>query len=285
MESFLEEPLEGWRIGSASDKHRPDEVTRVHTLPEGVDEVWQPINVLGKGAFGEVWEEKCQRGPQKDELRAVKIISKTNAGFSRSSQRELQALDAFSAKHNESQSIDGKAPFPERESSRIAWQVTIGLNYMHKKGFLHRDLKPQNILVHTPGPDWKVKIADFGIAKHIAGPSLYTEYMGSYGYIAPELFDTADEYTEAADIWALGAVVFTMCTGAPPFEQPKYLLEYRAGMRGFPSQVLGLTTGFCIDFILGAMHANPRSRLRIQDLLGHEWLSKDKSLERMMSNG
>lgn len=148
-------------------------------------------------------------------------------------------------------------------------------------------LTHKNILVDKLGPAWQVKIADFGLARNIAGPSLYTQYIGTYGYIAPELFESSDAYTAAADIWALGAVVFCMCTGAPPFEQPKHLLEYRAGTRGFPSQVLGFATGFCIDFILGTMQANPRHRLDMDDIMDHEWLSSsrgNKTVGDMMSN-
>lgn len=142
-------------------------------------------------------------------------------------------------------------------------------------------LKSKNILVDTPGPEWKVKLADFGIARNIGGPTLYTHYIGTYGYIAPELFESSDAYTAAVDIWALGAVVFCMCTGAPPFEQPQHLLQYCAGMRCFPSQVLGLSTGFCIDFILGTMHANPRQRLEMDQIMDHEWLSMERTIMNM----
>lgn len=124
---------------------------------------------------------------------------------------------------------------------------------------------------------------DFGIARNIAGPTLYTHYIGTYGYIAPELFESSDAYTTSVDIWALGAVVFCMCTGAPPFEQPKHL-EYRAGRISFPSQVLGLQTGFCVDFILGTMLANPQQRLEIDDVMEHEWLSLNRTVRTMMSD-
>ncbi|KAJ4408217.1 hypothetical protein N0V85_004265 [Neurospora sp. IMI 360204] len=164
----------------------------------------------------------------------------------------------------------------------------MGLRFMHQKGFLHRDLKPLNILVDAPGPEWKVKLANFGIARNVAGltlSTLYTHYIGTYGYIAPELvFESPDAYTAAADIWALGAVVFCMYTGAPPFEQPKHLLEYRAGTRGFPAEMLGLSTGLCINFILGTMHANPRQRLDMYETMEHEWLCMDRTVSNMMSN-
>lgn len=132
------------------------------------------------------------------------------------------------------QYIDDTAPLPESEGSLIAKQIAIGLRHMHQKGFLHRDLKPllgmsayhpppsqittgfpaihlllksntavksKNILVDTPGPEWKVKLADFGIARNIAGPTLYTHYIGTYGYISlPSYSHHRDAYTVAVDI-------------------------------------------------------------------------------------
>ncbi|EGO57475.1 hypothetical protein NEUTE1DRAFT_41361 [Neurospora tetrasperma FGSC 2508] len=281
MESFLEAPLKDWRIGSAFDEHHPNAKLRHHAVPGGAFEQWRPIHLLGEGTFGEVYKEKCEHGFFPGKLRAVKRISKEQAGFLKSSQRELQALATFSKKNDPRQYIDDNAPFPETEGSLIAKQVAIGLRYMHQTGFLHRDLKPLNILIDTPGPGWKVKLADFGIARNIAGPTLYTHYIGTYGYIAPELFESSDAYTAAVDIWALGAIVFCMCTGSPPFEQPQYLLQYRAGIRCFPSQVLGLSTGFCIDFIMGTMHANSRQRMDMDEIMDHEWLSMERTVMNM----
>ncbi|KAK3505248.1 kinase-like domain-containing protein, partial [Neurospora crassa] len=159
-----------------------------------------------------------------------KIISKEQAGFLKSSQRELQALATLSKKNDPRKYIDGKAPFPETEGSLIAKQVAIGLRYMHQKGFLHRDLKPLvylHITYHPhksqKGPGWKVKLADFGIARNIAGPTLpiHPQHWQVWlpRYIAPGLFESSDAYLYGGcrhlGTNYLGAIVFCMCTGAP----------------------------------------------------------------------
>lgn len=101
------------------------------------------------------------------------------------------------------------------EAVEIALQVCAGLAHAHAAGLVHRDIKPQNLLLH---PDGTVKIADFGIARSAHGTRL-TEIgsvLGTASYLAPEQA-AGGEVTAAADIYALGAVCYQMLTARTPY--------------------------------------------------------------------
>jgi serine/threonine protein kinase len=184
------------------------------------------------------------------------------------------------------------APLPELEAASIVSQAAQALQYMHRKKFVHRDIKPlvcpagkfhdeipltylKNILVSCPGPNWHVKVADFGISKNTDGTSLGTHYIGSPGYMAPELYgDPSVKYTTAVDVWSLGAVAFCLRTGDPPFRTIKHLLDYARDHRvQFPLRKLGSSSGFCMNFVLGTMAELPERRFTIDHVLAHDWLS------------
>ncbi|GES66292.1 kinase-like protein [Aspergillus terreus] len=296
MEVFTESPLRGWRLQTT--KNHGD---WYHTQSTGI-ESWRPVKSLGSGSFGEVWQEQCTSGPSRSSVRAVKHLPKRQAKFLEMSQRELNALVTFSAteykhyfvqflgwfddpdnlyiamefvEHGNLQSFIS-APFPEREAAGIITQVARALQYMHQRNFVHRDVKPLNILVSSPRPNWHVKLADFGIAKKTDGTSLETHYIGSPGYMAPELYgDPSRHYTAAVDVWALGAVAFCLRTCSPPFRTIKHLLDYAHDHRvQFPIRPLGTSSGFCMNFVLGTMADLPERRLTIEHVLAHEWLSQ-----------
>jgi serine/threonine protein kinase len=101
------------------------------------------------------------------------------------------------------------------EAVALALQVCAGLETAHQAGLVHRDVKPQNLLV-TPGGT--VKIADFGIARSLDATELTAAgtVLGTAAYLAPEQA-AGETVTAAADVYALGAVLYELLTGRPPF--------------------------------------------------------------------
>jgi len=109
-------------------------------------------------------------------------------------------------------------PLAEDETLDVAIQVAEGLEEAHKKGIIHRDIKPANIMITPKG---LVKIMDFGLAK-VSGARATREglIMGTLAYMSPEQArgEAADH---RSDIWSLGAVIYEMVTGSPPFPGEK----------------------------------------------------------------
>jgi len=107
------------------------------------------------------------------------------------------------------------APLPDSEIRRIGSAVASSLDYAHRRGLVHRDVKPQNILL---GDDNRPRLTDFGIAQALASSSLTRTgaVMGSVHYLAPELV-RGRSATAASDVYGLGAVLYEMATGRVPF--------------------------------------------------------------------
>ena len=94
----------------------------------------------------------------------------------------------------------------EEEIKDITYQTLLGLYHMHKYGFFHRDMKPENLLLTGK----KVKIGDFGLAREIRSIPPYTEYVSTRYYRAPECILRTTNYSSPIDIWALGCIMAEM---------------------------------------------------------------------------
>lgn len=101
-----------------------------------------------------------------------------------------------------------------KEVLSIAIQVARGIEAAHNKGIIHRDIKPQNIMISKDG---KVKVTDFGIAKAVTSNTVHADMMGSVHYTSPE--QARNGYVSfKSDIYSLGIVMYEMATGRVPFD-------------------------------------------------------------------
>ncbi|KAJ3050865.1 hypothetical protein HK097_008154, partial [Rhizophlyctis rosea] len=101
----------------------------------------------------------------------------------------------------------------EGEVKKLIFQVLQGLAHMHKHGFFHRDMKPENLLMSGE----VVKIADFGLAREIRSRPPYTEYVSTRWYRAPEVLLRSTSYSSPIDIWAVGCILSELFTLRPLF--------------------------------------------------------------------
>jgi WD40 repeat protein/tRNA A-37 threonylcarbamoyl transferase component Bud32 len=134
---------------------------------------------------------------------------------------EHNGLPYFSMELVEGDSVErrlGGAPLPVREAAALAETVARAMHYAHERGILHRDLKPANILLTGDGT---AKITDFGLAKRLDGQAGLTQsgaILGTPSYMAPEqAAGRAGAVGPAADVYALGAILYECLTGRPPF--------------------------------------------------------------------
>jgi len=129
------------------------------------------------------------------------------------------------------------------------------------------------------GPDWWVKIADFGISKRTEASALRT-VVGTEAYLAPEVRgiytmdakpEDADVYSLAVDMWSVGAIAFQMLAGRSPFPDGLSLFHYVVSSSPFPMD--GAIGTECADFVRKTMAASPRHRPTAGDALAHPWVA------------
>lgn len=93
-------------------------------------------------------------------------------------------------------------------------EITLAIGHLHRQGIIYRDLKPENILLDAQG---HIKLTDFGLCKeHILDGSVTHTFCGTIEYMAPEILKRTG-HGKAVDWWSLGALLFDMVTGTPPF--------------------------------------------------------------------
>ena len=119
---------------------------------------------------------------------------------------------------------------------KIASRICEALDYMHFHKIVHRDLKPQNIMICNNGG---IRVMDFGIAKSLKMRRItfvgFSPSMGTPDYMAPEQVK-GKRGDERTDIYALGAILYEMCTGATPFEGESPYAVMNARLTGDPGR-------------------------------------------------
>lgn len=199
---------------------------------------FEELEVVGDGAFGVV--TKC-RDKETGDLVAIKKMKKRYSSFEECLQlKEVKSLRKIKHQNivrllqvfreNEYlflvfelmgksllKTINSRGGYPEDDVRKIMTQILTGLNCIHKQGFFHRDMKPDNLL-------WKdddmsvLKIADFGLAREIRSRPPYTEYISTRWYRAPENILRIVNYNSPVDIWACGVIMAELFIARPLFQ-------------------------------------------------------------------
>lgn len=204
-----------------------------------LDNRYELIELIGRGGMANVYKAKCHRLNRmvavkilksdladnaefrrrfRDESRAVAQLSHANIvsvyDVSRSDDMEyivMELIDGITLK----QYMERRGQMDWREALHFVIQIMRALSHAHSRGIIHRDIKPQNIMVLRDG---SVKVADFGIACLAdAAQTLTQEALGSVHYISPEQA-RGDRIDARSDIYSSGVVLYEMLTGRLPFE-------------------------------------------------------------------
>jgi serine/threonine-protein kinase len=153
--------------------------------------------------------------------------------------------------------IDAAGPLPPARAAEIVGSVLDALSYAHSRGLIHRDVKPQNILL---GADGTARLADFGIA-HLAGGSTTrtAAILGSAHYLSPEQ-SRGEEATVQSDIYATGVVLYESLAGRPPFDGPNALAIAHLHLREAPPSLPPSTPAALAAAATRALEKDPQAR-------------------------
>lgn len=252
---------------------------------------------LGEGHFGKVLLARDRR--TKDKF-AVKVISKDNHELRSQTliQRELAILKLVNH-HNIVRLYDlfdtpeklyfvleympGGALYEvlkvkgfelsEERASLIIKDILHGLAYLHSKGIVHRDVKPENILTTSKEWPFTSKLSDFGLSNFLGTGALESK-VGTPYFCAREVV-TNETYGTKADLWSLGVVTYEMLSGRKPFEgkhTKSVLYAILDGRYNFPQEIWQYISPEARDFVSKLICIDVNRRLSAEEALKHPWI-------------
>lgn len=194
------------------------------------------MGCIGEGSYGKVYKGQRKYSANVVALKFIPKVGKSERELRglrqeieimRNLQHEniVQMLDSFETEEELVvvmdyadgelfQILEDDGTLPEDQVRHIACQLVSALYYLHSHRILHRDMKPQNILL---AKGEKVKLCDFGFARTMSFDTLVlTSVKGTPLYMAPEIVKD-QPYDHTADLWALGCILYELYTGTPPF--------------------------------------------------------------------
>ena len=246
---------------SNDKKKRTNTLFSKHKTIKNVSlEDFQVMKVLGRGSFGKVTLVQYKQTGEYYAMKSLKkdvLLDQDQVESTILEKKILQSLDhpflvgmIFCFQTEERiyfimpfvrggelfQHLRSTKFFPEEKVKFYAASIGLALDYLHSKGIIYRDIKPENILI---GEDGYLKLIDFGMAKIIKNGEKATSFCGTPEYLAPEII-TGEGHNASADWWSFGILIFEMLYGIPPFysdnDEKMYALITHAELR-FPKKI------------------------------------------------
>ena len=296
-------PNEAWDVSIFKSSTTEDGMTRSTTVTDDVTKEWKLQDKLGVGSTSTVF--KCVSVSNPDIACACKVINKKRLGVSKKRQSQMIAIaknEVALMKKLSHDCIVRLMGFYENDKDlyvitelmnggelldivmdsgnlnnfqalTVARRIGAGIMHLHQIGIMHRDIKPENILLKVKGDLNTVKLIDFGLSKSATNTK---SFIGTQGYLAPEMSPTRKEYTPAVDMWALGITLYAIMTGCLPFDDDQEALNQDGAkiIASFPSDMWENRDKRCIDAVKGLLDLDPKKRLTAEQFCNHEWLKR-----------
>ncbi|XP_032336141.1 serine/threonine-protein kinase 36 isoform X4 [Camelus ferus] len=254
-------------------------------------EKYHVLEMIGEGSFGRVYKGRRKYSAQVVALKFIPKLGRSEKEL-RNLQREIEImrglrhpnivhmLDSFEtdkevvvvtdyAEGELFQILEDDGKLPEDQVQAIAAQLVSALYYLHSHRILHRDMKPQNILLAKGGG---IKLCDFGFARAMSTNTMVlTSIKGTPLYMSPELVEERP-YDHTADLWSVGCILYELAVGTPPFYTTSIFqlisLILKDPVRWPP------TISPCFkNFLQGLLTKDPQQRLSWPDLLHHPFIA------------
>ncbi|XP_059810045.1 serine/threonine-protein kinase 36 isoform X3 [Hypanus sabinus] len=249
------------------------------------------LNLIGEGSFGRVYKGRRKFSGQVVALKFIPKVGRSEKEL-RCLQREIdimrglrhpnviQLLDSFHtdqevvvvteyAEGELFQVLEDDGSLSEEQVREIAGQLVSALYYLHSHRVLHRDLKPQNVLIGKGGI---LKLCDFGFARAMSQQTLVlTSIKGTPLYMSPELVEERP-YDHTADLWSLGCILYELFVGTPPFYTSSIFQLVSIIVRDPVKWPKGISSQFK-EFLQGLLTKDPNQRLSWPGLLHHPFVA------------
>ncbi|XP_047315771.1 mitogen-activated protein kinase kinase kinase 3-like [Impatiens glandulifera] len=267
---------------------------------------WKKGRLLGRGTFGQVYLGFNSGSGQMCAIKEVKFFSDDNTSKECLKQlnQEINLLNKLShpniVQYYGSEMGDATlsvyleyvsggsihkllqeyGPFKEPVIQSYTRQILSGLAYLHGRNTVHRDIKGANILVD---PNGEIKLADFGMAKHITNCSSMLSFKGSPYWMAPEVVMNMNGYSLPVDIWSLGCTILEMASSKPPWSQYEGVAAiFKIGNSKDIPEIPDHLSNDAKNFINLCLQRDPAARPSAMKLLDHPFL-RDQGSPRFSS--
>ena len=265
---------------------------------EGLDvrDFYRLGRVLGSGQFGKVRRAVSVFDPSLEV--AVKSIDKTKIKTPETFMREVEILrlmdhpnivkifetfEDSKSYHIVMELCQGKeliiclgdlGGFDEKRASSILIKILSAVNYMHKHGICHRDLKLENFIGTCKETETEIKLIDFGLSRKFCKPNSMRTVVGTPYYVAPEV--VSGNYSEKCDIWSCGVILFMILSGKMPFNgwDTEDLVKQICTLKiEFKGPHWANVSELAKDLVLKLLNRDVQARLSAEEALKHEWFS------------
>uniref|UniRef100_A0A8C2YR50 Myosin light chain kinase, smooth muscle n=1 Tax=Chinchilla lanigera TaxID=34839 RepID=A0A8C2YR50_CHILA len=299
-----EEPKDEVEV-SDDDEKEPEVDYRTVTVntEQKVSDLYDIEERLGSGKFGQVFrlvEKKTGKIWAGKFFKAYSAKEKENIREEISIMNCLhhpklvQCVDAFEEKANIvmvleivsggelfERIIDEDFELTERECIQYMRQISEGVEYIHKQGIVHLDLKPENIMcVNKTGT--RIKLIDFGLARRLENAGSLKVLFGTPEFVAPEVINY-EPIGYATDMWSIGVICYILVSGLSPFmgdNDNETLANVTSATWDFDDEAFDEISEDAKDFISNLLKKDMKNRLNCTQCLQHPWLMKDtKNME------